>query len=140
VLARKRPNAFVPPEVPSQYYIRFGHKPHEFRSLLGGHAANAFACATYYSQRFHLSVLEPVLYVYATGIALGRIADRYHWTSDQLVGSAFGIATGRLVARRQLQRRAERERKRTSSTARYSFEPMIADDGQGVVLGGRITF
>ena len=76
------------------------------RSFWGGHGANLMTCSTFLATRFHLSVLEPVLYAAAVGVALGRVADLAHWPSDTFVGLVAGYAIGRLEARRVLDRRA----------------------------------
>ena len=64
-------------------------------------------CATVWNQRFDLGVGEPVLYVVATGIALGRTVDGAHWTSDTVAGLIVGYAIGTLVAERQKARVAD---------------------------------
>ncbi len=73
-----------------------------------GHAMNAFACASFWSARFELSVAEPVLYAGATLSALSRIADRRHWSSDTFVGIVTGIAIGHTLARRYEDRESSR--------------------------------
>jgi membrane-associated phospholipid phosphatase len=80
-------------------------------SFIGGHAANAVACATFWSSRFEMGVLEPVLYAGALGISLSRMADRRHWASDTWVGVVTGYAIGRSVAARYARRESVRERK-----------------------------
>ena len=73
-------------------------------SFFAGHTTNAFACASFWSSRFELGVVEPVLYAGAVMTALSRIADRRHWTSDTFVGIVVGIAIGQTVARRYVVR------------------------------------
>jgi membrane-associated phospholipid phosphatase len=108
VVARDRPSAG--PNGPLAFGFPGGSW--DQHSFFAGHATNAFACASFWTARFDLSVGEPVLYTGATLAALARIADRRHWTSDTFVGIITGIAIGHTVARRyerRDERRAERE-------------------------------
>lgn len=79
-----------------------------WNSFPGGHIANIMGCASFFNNRYHFGLVEPVLYAFTGAIWLARTFDRAHWTSDQLVGTVFGYAIGREIARRQLRREAER--------------------------------
>lgn len=81
----------------------------EMRSFPAGHGANAMACATFWNRRFDMGVAEPLLYLFAGAVGLGRIPDEAHWLSDTLFGAAFGWTVGNAVAGRFLDRRAERD-------------------------------
>ena len=96
------------------------------RSFPGGHAANAFACTSYFNNRFDLGAAEPALYAVAGAVALARITDEAHWLSDTFAGSAYGYAVGKGVARRHLKRADER-------AAEQSVQPRF-------YLGWKITF
>ena len=124
-------------------------------SFFGGHAANAFTCASFFAHRWDLGWGEPVVWALATGVAVARTADEAHWASDTFVGSAFGFMAGRLIARRHLERieRAERERDPESAPVEaqgsadagwhldaLSATPIRAGDGAGVALSARIVF
>ena len=115
LVARTRPSEFSVEGEPSrvrqgdQYEIEFPGEEWEQHSFFGGHVANAFACATFFSERFELGYVEPVLYAFATGIGVARTVDRRHWASDNLLGAAFGYAVGRSIAHRQKARLRERE-------------------------------
>jgi hypothetical protein len=93
------------------YDIEFPGGEWELHSFFGGHAANAMACATYWSERFDLGLVEPALYTVALGIGLARMADERHWASDTMLGIIIGHAMGRTVARRQKERIDERDRR-----------------------------
>lgn len=80
-------------------------------SFFAGHGANAFACVTFWSERFHLGVGEPVLYAAATGISLARMADRRHWGSDAFLGAVVGYATARAIDSRYDRREGRRRRR-----------------------------
>jgi len=73
-------------------------------SFLSGHIANSMACASYFSHRFSLGAVEPVMYTYPIMIGLGRMADGWHWTSDTMAGAAMGFAIGKAIADRQSSR------------------------------------
>lgn len=104
VVSRTRP--LQSPE--DAYQMEWGYGPWEEHSFYGGHAANAMACATFFSERFHLGAAEPLLYVVALGVGLGRMADQRHWASDTFFGMAWGHAVGRMVGRRSRERAARR--------------------------------
>lgn len=78
-------------------------------SFWGGHVANFAACISFWTYRFHLSYAEPVLWLAVAGMGVARIADQAHWLSDQLLGTAVGIAAGKYVADRSLSRRRKGE-------------------------------
>jgi membrane-associated phospholipid phosphatase len=92
-----------------QYAINTPGGEWDYHSFFGGHAANAVACTTFWNTRFHLGILEPVLYAGAAGITFSRMKDRRHWASDTWVGIAAGYAMGRSVAGRYARRQAKRD-------------------------------
>ena len=104
-----------------QYLIDTPGGEWEQHSFIGGHAANAVACTTFWNTRFKLGVLEPVLYAGAVGISLSRMADRRHWASDTWVGMATGYAMGRSIAARYARRESRRERKKQAEPIRAGF-------------------
>jgi undecaprenyl-diphosphatase len=59
------------------------------------HAANAFALAVVLSRA--VPKLAPMLYGFATLIALSRVVGGVHWPSDILAGALFGAAIGLCV-------------------------------------------
>ena len=124
LVARTRPSEFQVDGTPSpvrqgdQYEIDLPGGEWEEHSFFGGHVANAFACATFFSERFELGYVEPMLYAFATGIGVARTVDRRHWASDNLLGAAFGYAVGRAIAHRQKERLREREAGGGAASAR----------------------
>ena len=101
LVARQRPD--TSPDDPQRWDLP-GNGNWHFQSFPAGHFANAVACATFWSGRYHLGVGAPVLYVIAAAVGAGRIADGGHWFSDTVLGGIIGYATGREVARRSLAR------------------------------------
>jgi membrane-associated phospholipid phosphatase len=69
-----------------------------------------------------MGLVEPVIWAMAGAIGLGRTLDRGHWTSDQLIGAAFGFAVGKQVALRS-KRRAERGTSRESDNSGMFISP-----------------
>lgn len=115
LVARTRPSEFEVEGTPvgarsgDQFEIDVPGEDWERHSFFGGHVANAFACATFFSERFELGAAEPLLYLFATGVVAGRSLDRRHWISDNVLGAAFGYAVGRTVAHRQKARLRQRD-------------------------------
>ena len=98
--------AITPPAAHGdQYDFSFPAKTWGEHSFPGGHVANVATCAAFFSHRFEWGWGEPLLAGVVAVMGVGRLADRGHWISDQIVGTAFGYATGREIARRQLARR-----------------------------------
>jgi hypothetical protein len=89
-------------------------------SFFAGHSANAFACVSFWSTRFHLGVAEPALYAVATGISLARMADRRHWASDTFLGAVVGYATARTIDSRY-----DRRERRRRAVARTPPAPTV---------------
>jgi membrane-associated phospholipid phosphatase len=108
-VGRKRPSV----SEGNQYQFAVPGGDWDQQSFFAGHATNAFACASFWTERFDLGAAGPVLYVGAAMSALSRMADRRHWASDTFVGTVVGIAVGRTIASRYGRRdvkRVERER------------------------------
>jgi hypothetical protein len=96
IIARERPRTANG----DAYIFELGRGPWSQHSFYGGHAGNIMGCVTYWNERFDLGVAEPVLYVLAVGVGLGRVADGRHWLSDTITGMLVGHAFGRVIARR----------------------------------------
>lgn len=110
-------------------------------SFPGGHLATMATCASFLSHRFKMGPVEPALAVLVTAMGVGRIADRGHWLSDQVVGAAFGFAIGREVARRQLKRNAARAAEATGAAAPpQGSAPFLGYDANGTKVGWQVTF
>ena len=111
-------------------------------SFPGGHVATMTTCASFLSHRFRLGPVEPVLVGLVAVMGVGRLADRGHWLSDQIVGSAFGFAVGREVARRQLKRRAREANAGAGSAPTSGAEgaPYMRRDPDGMRVGWEVRF
>jgi hypothetical protein len=102
----------------NQYRFRIPGGKWDQHAFPAGHAMNAFACASFWTERFDLGVGEPAIYATATMASVARMADRRHWTSDTFVGAVVGIAVGRTLAARYGGREAKRDARDALSTAR----------------------
>jgi membrane-associated phospholipid phosphatase len=111
-------------------------------SFPGGHVATMTTCASFLGHRFKLGPVEPVLAGLVAVMAVGRLADRGHWLSDQVVGSAFGFAVGREVARRQLKRRSAAGTTASGADAESGVkgEPYVRRDADAVRVGWQVVF
>ncbi|MGH7505139.1 MAG: phosphatase PAP2 family protein, partial [Longimicrobiales bacterium] len=94
IVGRQRPEVGGGPYV----FRPFTFDEWDVRSFPGGHAANIMSCVSYWNHRFDLGVAEPLLYLVAGSVGAARTADRAHWTSDTVVGMAFGFAVGKAIA------------------------------------------
>lgn len=119
LIARARPSGETDP-----YQFDFPGGDWAQHSFFGGHAANAFTCASFFAHRWDLGYAEPVVWILATGVSLGRTADEAHWMSDTVVGVGFGWAIGRMIARRYEER--ERERNRGGDTQLNATSAVLA--------------
>jgi membrane-associated phospholipid phosphatase len=105
-------------------------------SLPAGHAANVIACASFLNHRFAMGVVEPALYLVSTGVGVGRLVDRRHWTSDTVLGMVFGYAIGKEVAKRSSARADKRAMQRAASLSSFYITPAAG----GLSAGWRSTF
>lgn len=113
-----------------QYDFSFPAKTWGAHSFPGGHVANVATCAAFFSHRFDWGWGEPLLAGIVAAMGVGRLADRGHWLSDQIVGTAFGYATGREIARRQLARQ-----RRGSDAAGSASSPYFGSHPDGFRIG-----
>lgn len=150
VIGRDRPETirnptdtnFTPPaQHGDQYDFNIPSKDWGQHSFPGGHVATMATCASFLSHRFDMGLVEPALVGLVAVMGIGRIADRGHWLSDQIVGTAFGFAIGREVARRQLKRKAKREAPEVETSAPgLTSAPFIGTDANGTRVGWQVTF
>jgi membrane-associated phospholipid phosphatase len=123
-----------------QYEFTFpGKSEWGMHSLPAGHAANIMACATFLNTRFDMGLVEPVLYAVTAGIGAGRLVDRRHWTSDTMLGMAFGYAIGREVAHRSAARAGQGGVGGAAASA-LSNAYLSPSRGGGFTLGWKTTF
>jgi membrane-associated phospholipid phosphatase len=70
------------------------------QSFPSGHATEAFAVASVLAARSKGWVVPAVAYTLASGVALARMNDRAHFSSDVVAGALIGTAIGHTVVNR----------------------------------------
>ena len=126
----------------NQYAITTPGGDWNYHSFFAGHATNAWACTTFWNSRFHMGLLEPVLYAGAAGITFSRMTDRRHWASDTWIGITAGYAMGRSVAARYAQRESKREQKKAPEAIRAALLNglQLSPTQGGMAIGWSGTF
>jgi membrane-associated phospholipid phosphatase len=89
-------------------------------SFPSGHATNAFAVASVFAAHSEGWVVPAIAYTLATGVAVSRVNDNVHFTSDVIAGAAIGTAIGRSIVVRH--RRAARKGENTPA-AEWAIVP-----------------
>lgn len=134
-----------PAQQGDQYDFNFPADGWGQHTFPGGHIATMTTCASFLSHRFEMGPVEPALAVLVGAMGIGRIADRGHWLSDQVVGAAFGFAIGREVAHRQLKRRAARRAADAAKETEIPATPPAGSpyygyDPRGTRIGWQVAF
>ncbi|HEX5970422.1 MAG TPA: phosphatase PAP2 family protein [Gemmatimonadaceae bacterium] len=111
-----------------------GWKDHSFP---GGHVATVATCASFLMNRYDAPYIDLPLVALVGAMGIGRIADRGHWLSDQVLGIAMGWAIGKEVARRQLRRLSD---ERGPQPRASSGGALLGPSENGVLLGWQLTF
>ncbi len=74
----------------------------EYLSFPSGHSSSAFAMMTVIAKQYDQWWIKYPAYTLAVSVALQRMEDRQHWTSDVVVGGAIGYwVASTLVSRHQ---------------------------------------
>lgn len=68
-------------------------------SFPSGDASTAFAIASVVAAEYDNAVVPPVVYTMSSLVALERVHNNAHWSSDVFVGSVIGYFTGKAVVR-----------------------------------------
>ncbi len=63
---------------------------HQYRAFPSGHTSSIFALMTVIAKQYPQWWIKYPAYTLAVSVALQRIDDRQHWTSDVVVGGAIG--------------------------------------------------
>jgi hypothetical protein len=72
-----------------------------YMSFPSGDASSAFAIASVVASEYDNMVIPPLVYTAASLIALERVHNNAHWSSDVFVGSAIGYFTGKAIVASQ---------------------------------------
>ena len=131
---RNHPEGETSPPAQQGDQYHFSVPAHEWgdHSFPGGHVATVATCASFLMSRYETPYIDVPLLALVGAMGVGRIADRGHWLSDQVVGIAMGWAIGREVARRQLRRLADERGavrdSRAGRAARWLAVPLAGSD------------
>ena len=69
-----------------------------YSSFPSGHTTVAFAAATVFASEYSNYIIVPIIaYSFSTLVALSRITENKHWTTDVVVGAAIGYLAGKNV-------------------------------------------
>lgn len=69
-----------------------------YQSFPSGHATSAFAVAAVIADQSKTLAVDLLTYTFAGFVAVSRVHEGKHWTSDVLVGSALGYFIGKKVS------------------------------------------
>ncbi len=114
---RHRPHTGDPYDTWSGWSTNDDH--HSFPS---GDASSAFAIASVVASEYDNWIVPPVVYGLSTLIALERVHNDAHWSSDVFVGSVIGYFTGKAIVASHAKQRS------------LSFEPFIDGNDKGVMV------
>lgn len=93
-------------------------------SFPSGDASSAFAIASVVASEYNNAVIPPLVYTASTLIALGRVHNNGHWSSDVFVGSAIGYFTGKAIVASH----------RVGGESRLGLAPMIEGRNVGAIF------
>lgn len=97
----------------------------EDHSFASGDASSAFALATVVASEYDNMIIPPLVYGASALIALERVHNNAHWSSDVFVGSAIGYFTGKAVVASH------------SKQSNLSFAPLLDGENRGVQMSYR---
>ena len=109
----------------SRPYMNNGSKDFNFlafsqdkglRSMPSIHTSSAFAIITVITKQYDYWWVKLPSYLFLSSVAIQRIYDREHWTSDVVVGGLFGYTIANILIRNDTNQKA----------ARLSFYPFIS--------------
>jgi len=97
----------------------------DYFSFPSGDASSAFALASVVAGEYDNMIVPPLVYGVSTLIALKRVHNNGHWSSDVFVGSALGYFTGKAVLASH------------AKQSNLSFAPLMDGKGRGVLISCR---
>lgn len=109
--------------------------PYHFKPLHGGvsfpsgHSTQAFSLATVLSEHADSPWVSVGAYSFATLVALSRIEQRAHFTSDVVAGGLIGTFTARMVTRRH-----QFLRQSSGKPVKVALSPSFGPGYQGLSL------
>lgn len=96
----------------------------DHQSFPSGHATNAFALATVIAEHYRGTIVAPIVYGIATGVAFSRVNDEAHFPSDVVAGALIGRAVGRSIVARHS----------GAPAGKVRIVPLMNRYGQGILI------
>ena len=93
-------------------------------SFPSGDASTAFSIATVVATEYDNWIVPPLVYGISTLVALGRVHNNAHWSSDVFVASAIGYFTGKAVVASHS----------GGNVNKLSIAPMLDGNDMGVLI------
>jgi hypothetical protein len=121
VTGRHRPNTGDSHNTWSGPSLSGSNDVHSFPS---GDASSAFAVAAVVASEYDNRIVPPLVYTASALIALSRVHNNAHWSSDIFIGSAIGYYTGKAIVASH----------REGSLSRVSLAPFIEGNERGVMI------
>jgi membrane-associated phospholipid phosphatase len=118
---RHRPYTGDPHDTWSSGYTSNG----SYQSFPSGDTSTAVAIATVVATEYDNMIVPPLVYGISALIALERVHNNAHWSSDVFVASAIGYFTGKAVVASH------------AKQSNLSFEPLIDGQDKGVLISYR---
>jgi hypothetical protein len=97
----------------------------DYFSFPSGDASSAFAIASVVAAEYDNMIVPPLVYGVSTLIALRRLHNNGHWSSDVFVAAAIGYFTGKAVVASH------------SKQSNLSFQPLIDGRDKGLLISYR---
>jgi hypothetical protein len=97
----------------------------DYFSFPSGDASSAFAIASVVAGEYDNMIVPPLVYGVSTLIALRRLHNNGHWSSDVFVASALGYFTGKAIVASHAKQN------------NLSFEPLIDGKNKGLLISYR---
>lgn len=92
-----------------------------YNSFPSGHTTTSFAVAAVIASEYKETIWVPILsYTLASSVALSRLYDDKHWSSDVFMGAAFGWAIGKFI--------------HSSSKWKINTTPIITNESAGLYM------
>ncbi len=107
-----------PRNIPDDPFVR----EKGYRSFLSGHASGAWSIMTVFAGRY--PGMRHVFYGMATLIALSRLYEDAHWSSDVFMGSMLGYGVGRLTLKLN----------QTHLKGNVAIAPFYNQHGRGIMM------
>ena len=107
----------------------------EYHSMPGGHSTAAFVISTVLSRNVNPVWLKILVYAPALLTMTSRVYQGFHWTSDNIIGAAFGYFIGTWVVDKH-EKTDKSGNKGTQKTflQHFQIQPVISGDNYGINL------